>query len=425
MSAETPKLMPFQRKTVDFGVSNPYVIYALQQGLGKSFCALATAVETNSKTLIICPAYLRLKWKAEIEKFFPLKTVSLFNNDKEFYPLWDTDFAIISYHYVGKAGQLFEWADLVVADEAHYLKSMTAKRTEAFHKMIYENSIKRCLLLTGTPIKNRVYEFYSLIAICNYNPEIIESKFLDEFPSYVDFANHFSILEEFEMYRGNKRVWVQKWEGYRNVEELKTYLKNCYIRFTSDEVLDLPPYQEIDVPLSYEDNPELMEAFKAYTEGGEETSTASNVKAKAALAKVPFTAEYVKGLLEQCEQVVVYTDHVDASQELGKLLGVTGITGQTAMKVRQRMADEFMAGKTKVIVATIGSFSTGIDLFSASNMVFNDLVWVPGDLEQAMYRIRRIGQKFRCVFHYIMGSKQDFYIRNNLNEKIETIRNVI
>jgi SNF2 family DNA or RNA helicase len=417
-------LMPFQRQTVDFGIKNKYAIYALEQGLGKSFCALATAVESNSRCLIICPSYLRLKWKAEIKKFFPDKTVSLFKSDKEFYRVWDTDFVIISYSYLAKAEIFFEWADMVIWDEAHYLKSMEAKRTEAAHKLIYENSIKRCLLLTGTPILNRTHEFYSLIAMMNYRPDIVKSEFLEKFESYVDFANYFSYLQEYPVYRGNKRVMVQKWTGHRNVEELKKYLKNCYIRFSSDEVLDLPPYLEIDVPVSYEDNPELMEAFEEFSGDGN-SSVASNVKAKAALAKVPFTAEYVKDLMDQGEQVVVYSDHVDSCLALAEKLGVTGIHGGTDMKVRQKLADEFMAGKSQVIVATIGSFSTGIDLISAANMVFNDLNWVPGNMSQAMFRIRRIGQKRRCIFHYILGSIQDEIIRNSLKEKLDTIREVV
>lgn len=421
----TFKLMDFQRTTVDFGKNNPYSIYALQQGLGKSVCALATAVETKSTALIICPAYLRLKWKKEVEKFYPGSTVSLLENDKQFYKLWDTDFAIISYHYVGKSEVLFEWADMVIFDEAHYLKSMTAKRTEQSHRLIYENSIKRCLLLTGTPIKNRVYEFYSLLAICNYNPAIGKSDFLDKYESYVDFANHFSHLREFDIYRGNKRVKVQRWEGYKNLDELKKYLTNCYIRFSSDEVLDLPPYTEIEVPVSYDDKPELLSAFLEFTEGGEYTGITSDVKAKAAMVKAPATVEYVQSLLDQDEQVVVYTDHVESCLYIADKLGVPGITGQTDMDVRQRLADEFMEGKSKVVVATIGSFSTGIDLYSAANMVFNDFAFVPGDMEQAMYRIRRIGQTRRCIFHFMMGSIQDFKIWEILKEKLETIGAVV
>lgn len=423
------ELFPYQRETVEFGKKNKYCIYALQQGLGKSICALVTAMETNSNALIICPAYLRLKWQSEIRKFFPEETVSLFNSDKEFYTLFDTRFAIISYHYVEKAESLFQWADMVIVDESQAYKSMTAKRTEAFHKLIYENSVKRCLLLTGTPISNRVYELYSLLAICNYNPEIIESKFLSRFDSYVKFANHFSHLREFDVLRGNKRVKVQKWEGVKNLDELKNWIKNCYIRFKSEDVLDLPSYSEIEIPVSYEDTPELLEAFNRFTTKASDDDVVSGVdarvKAQAALAKAPFTVDYVKNIIDQGEQVVVYTDHVDSCKLIAEKLGVTPITGETQMSIRQRLADQFQKGESKVIVATIGSFSTGIDLFSSFNMVFNDLPFVPGVLEQAKFRIRRIGQKNRCIFHYILGSIQDQKILKILQEKIETIERVI
>jgi SNF2 family DNA or RNA helicase len=424
------ELMPYQRETVEFGKKNKYCVYALEQGLGKSYSALVTAMETNSNALIICPAYLRLKWKSEIKKFFPEETVSLFNSDKEFYPLFDTRFTIISYHYVEKAEKLFQWADMVIVDEVQHYKSLTARRTEAFHRLIYENSVKRCLLLTGTPISNRVYELYSLLAICNYNPEIEESKFLKRFDSYVKFANHFSHLREFEIYRGNKRVKVQKWEGVKNLEELKQILKDYVIRFKSEDVLDLPPYSEVEIPVSYDDKPELLEVFSRFTNNAFDEEVVKGVDAKvkagAALAKAPFTVDYVKGLIANDQKVVVYTDHVEACKFIAEKLGVTPITGETSMKVRQKLADDFMVSKDSlVIVATIGSFSTGIDLYSSFNMVFNDLPFVPGILEQAKYRIRRIGQNKRCVFHYILGSIQDQKILKILNEKFTTIRRVI
>lgn len=422
------QLMPYQRETVEFGKKNKYCIYALDMGTGKSYSALVTAMETNSNALIVCPSYLKLKWKSEINKFFPGETVSLFNSDKEFYPLFDTRFAIISYHFVEKAEPLFRWANMVIADECQLLKSMTSRRTEAFHRLIFENSVERCLLLTGTPILNRVYELYSLLAICNYNPGIVESKFLQRFDSYVKFANHFSHLREFEIFRGNKRVKVQKWEGVKNLEELKEWLKDFYIRFKSDDVLNLPPYEEIEIPVSYEDRPELMEVFNRFTGKSDDSVSGvdARVKAQAALAKAPFTVEYVKGLIDNDQKVVVYTDHVESCKLIAQKLGVTPITGETPMKIRQKIADDFMSLESeKVIVATIGSFSTGIDLYSSFNMVFNDLPFVPGVLEQAKFRIRRIGQNKRCIFHFILGSIQDQKILKILKEKITTIERVI
>lgn len=415
-------LLDYQRQTVDFGIKNKYCIYALDMGLGKTFTALTTAIETNSKTLIVCPSYLKLKWKSEIRKFFPDKTVDLYENAKDFYKPWDTDFVIISYSFVDKADMFFEWADMVIADECHQLKSIKAKRTEAFHRLIYENSIKRCLLLTGTPILNRVYELYSLIAICNYNPDIEESKFLKRFVSYVDFANYFSYLKEYEIFRGGRRVKVQEWTGSKNVDELKGYLKDIYIRFNSEDVLDIPPYVDIEVPVSFEDMPELLSEFDSFNE---ESSANSKAKSQAALLKVPFTIDYVKGLMESDRQVVVYTDHVESCEMLGKGLGVIGISGETPMKKREELAIKFMNGESKVIVATIGSFSTGIDLYSSFNMVFNDPNWVPGIMKQAKYRIRRLGQKNKCFFHHIIGTNQDKIINKKLEQKMAVIKEVL
>jgi SWI/SNF-related matrix-associated actin-dependent regulator of chromatin subfamily A-like protein 1 len=415
----------YQKGVIEYGIKNPYFINSMDVGLGKTLVSLEIAVRTKSKALIICPTYLMLKWESEIKKFFPDKIVSKLDHSDDFYKLWDTDFAIISYYHAPKADVLFEWADMVITDEAHYLKSMTTKRSEAIHKLVYENSIKRVTLLTGTPIQNRVYELYSLITLCQYNPLIEESAFLKKFPTYVDFANHFSYLKEFERNVGKKRIKIQQWEGVRNLPELKEWLKGIYIRLESDSVLNLPPYSEVEVPVSYEDNPELLEAFESFQGGGDKNSVVSTVKAEAALAKAPFTVDYVKDLLEKDLQVVIYSDHPSSAEFIAEKLGYTAITGATPMEYRQMMATRFQNGECKVLIATIGSFSTGIDLFSAQNMVFNDLNWVPGNIDQVKGRIRRLGQKKRCIFHYIIGSYQDTIILNRLEAKRETIRAVI
>lgn len=416
---------PYQRETIDYGIKNPYIINALEQGLGKTLCSVLNAWETKSKTLIVCPAYLRLKWKKEINKFVPNAVVSLFETDKEFYHLWDTDFAIISYYFAEKAEILFEWADMVICDEAHQIKTMTSKRSEAIHKFVYENSIKRVNLLTGTPIQNRVHEFYSLIALCQYNPKIEESSFLRKYPTYVDFANRFSFLEEYEIRTGSGRRKVQKWSGFQNIDELQSWLKGIYIRIEADSVLNLPPIVPIEVPVRYIDNPELLEAFETFSAKGENNSIQSRVKAQAALATAHFTAEYALNLLEQGISVVVYSDHPAAAELIAKKLGVTHIDGTTKMHIRQMLADRLQSGESDRIVATIGAFSTGIDLFESQNLILNDPPFVPGDLDQVYSRLRRRGQKHRVFVHKMIGSIQSEKIYDLLDEKNKTIKAVI
>jgi len=417
-------LYEYQRQTVDFGIKNSYCILALEVGLGKTICALTIGVQTESKMLIVCPSYLRFTWKNEIDKWFPHLKAEIYSTKKQIKkPVGDV--VIVSYGILEHCECLFEWADLVIADECQNLKSMQAKRTEAFHRLIYENNIKRLLLLTGTPILNRVYEFYSLIALCNYNPECKGTIFLDRFRSYVVFADYFSHRREFQMMVRNRRIKVVNWDGFKNVDELKTILRGIYIKFKAKDVLqDLPEKVFKDVLISNSEDKDLLAAFELVQSQDGMDRIQPTIKATSALSKVPFTVEYVKELLESVDKIIIYTDHVEAALALGRALKLKPITGATPMSERQRIANEFQNGSDKILVATYGSFSTGVTLTACSNMILNDMNWVPGVIEQAIGRILRIGQKSNCVIHRIFGSFTDQYISEKLSSKEETIKKV-
>jgi len=418
-------LYPYQKATVEFGIKSKYCILALEVGLGKTICALTIGVQTESKMLIICPAYLRFTWKNEIDKWFPHLKAEIHSTKKHIKKPTDSNVVIVSYGILEHCECLFEWADLVIADEAHNLKSMQAKRTEAFHRLIYENNIKRLLLLTGTPILNRVYEFYSLIALCNYNPEIKDSTFLKRFKSYVVFADHFSHRREFQMMVKNRRIKVVNWDGFKNVDELKTILRGIYIKFKAKDVLkDLPEKVFKDVLISNAVDKDLLAAFELVQSQDGMDRIQPTIKATSALSKVPFTVEYVKELLESVDKIIIYTDHVEAALALGRALRVKAITGATPMPERQRIANAFQNGSDKILVATYGSFSTGITLTACSNMILNDMNWVPGVIEQSIGRILRIGQRSNCVIHRIFGSFTDAYITEKLSSKESTIKEV-
>ena len=410
-----------QIESTKYAIKNKYCILALEGGLGKTKISIDAAVATKSKTLIVCPSYLRYKWKHEIDKWAPGSIVSLFKTAKDFYEVYDSDYVIIGYSMVHLAKALFEWADLVIADEAQNLKSMTTQRSEAFHRLIYEYSIKRCLLLTGTPVQNRLYELYSLMAVCNYNPEKPESAFLLRYPTYVDFAMKFCFKKQYDIVVKNRRRTVTEYHGARNLHELDQWLEGIFIGYKAEDVLDLPPHMHIDVPVAEIDMPELMIDFESFIK--ENKNTNPEIKKRAAMLTAPFTVEYAQNLLEnECKQIVIFTDHVESAEYIAKKMGVKAITGKTDMLVRDQMAIAFMEGRTNKIVATIGSMSTGVDLYAAADIVFNDPNYVPGVMEQAYWRIKRIGQKQTCRFHHMIGTLQGKHIRKILQEKIDTIQ---
>lgn len=419
-----PPLKTYQTEAIFYAEKNPYSILALDPGLGKSRVAIEVRENHQCNCLVICPSYLILNWVKEIKLWSDTKDVQIttFTSGKQIYEPCDSDYVITSYDLVQKAEHLFEWADMVILDEAHAIKSMKAKRSQFIHKNIYENSIKRVHLLTGTPIKNRTAEFYSLLSICHYNPLGPETQFLGIYPSEIDFADHFSYREEYTMEINNRFVTILKWNGLKNVEELKTHLEGKYIRIKSSDVLNLPPVTYKSILISDSPDKELLDAFNShFHESKGNDSVNPTAKAEAALKKVPFTIKYARDLLEERECVLIYTDHVMSAEALAREFNVRAITGKVPSNIRSQMADKFQAGEGKVLVATIGSMKEGKDLYRSKDIILNDLPWIPGDLKQVIHRISRLGQTSPCNIHKIFGSPQDSYINDVLEEKMKTI----
>lgn len=410
----------------DYLIKHPYSIAAVDPRLGKSRTIIDIQQKLKNNCLVICPGYLTLNWKKEILKWASKDVqVTVFRKGSEIYEPCDSDFVVISYDLVKKAEHLFEWADMVTIDECHSLKAMSAKRTEFIHRCIFENSIKRVHPISGTIIKNRVREFYSQIAMMYYDPRLKEPEFLEKYPDEITFADHFSYRKEFKVKIVDKKGRkyskpVAKWEGLKNVDELKSYLKGRYIRIKADDK-DLPPVIEKEILISDTNDKSLLDAFNNYFEGEGMDSVKSDIKVQAALKKVPFTIKYVEDLLETVKCVLIYSDHRQPIEEIAKHFGVPAITGKMSGQSRAVLAADFQAGNRKILCATIGSLKEGHDLFRAKDIVLNDISWVPGDLKQVINRIRGLGQKGTRTVHKILGSPQDYKINQALKEKIETI----
>lgn len=432
-----PDLTETQRRAISYATENKYCILALDPGLGKSRCLIELRERLQNNCLVICPSHLILNWVKEI-KLWASKDVQIttFRAGKDIYDVCDADFVITSYDLIQQAPHLFEWADIVGIDEAHAIKSMEAKRSTFVHKNVYESSVDRVVELTGTPIKNRVKEFYSLLALTHYNPAIAGSEFLDLYPSEIDFADRYSDRDEYTMEINNRWVTIVKWTGLKNTEELKEHLKNRYFRVRSEDVLDLPPVSYKQLLISDTPDEKLIEAFYSYfadednfdPEEDYTTRRARNTssvmpehKAVAALKKVPFTIKYAKDLLEETGCVLIYSDHVQAAEEIARAFKVKALTGKVPSHVRSQMADAFQAGEGEVLVATIGSMKEGKDLFRSNQLIFNDFSWVPGDMKQVIHRIQRMGQKSHCTVHRILGSPQDEKILEAIEEKLAVI----
>jgi len=434
MLRDDVKLYPYQHIGTAFIKEHRYVLIGDEMGLGKTLQAIAAMVELE-QVLVVCPAMLRVTWEKEVRKFSNMSVRKvLVNFDYSRIP----KIVVVSYEGLKNIPRDLN-PDMVVFDECHYLKNPKAARTKAAHEFIWEVRPEYCVGLSGTPIRNNVGEFYSILKMLSYNPVSSNGMPIAEKSQYA-FSLRFSqpITRTITIGKKGKddrrrTIEITEFKGLRNKEVLKKYLKNKYIRRTSKGVLDLPPLVSKTINLTDRDSPTsklLLEEWNRWVKEGKMGEHTTQLKVASAMEKVPYTCKYLFNMLEQGEKVVLFSDHIAPITAIMNTLIKANIkcgriTGQDTQKARQEAIEEFQSGSSRVLCCSIKAASTGLTLTAARNLVFNDLSWTPGDIEQARKRIHRIGQDHACFIHYMSMGDIDSNIQEKLREKAELMRKIL
>jgi len=388
---------PFQHAGVGFFNLNPYSMNADEAGAGKTLMALKSVLDRQLTPTIICPGYLAANWRREIAK----------------YCIGDTSkYRIQTYSQTAPFDT--RGTDCLIIDESAYIKSPDAQRTQKVAALVRDGGFDAVHLLNASPIKNRVPDLYPQLWI-------ISKSFREMFPTYTSFAGTF--CDEKRGYQGHT-----KYVGVKNLDQLKTLLKPLMIRRMIADLVGLPDKTNKKVVVSYGEDVELQREWEKHIVG--KAGRDSTAKLRSAIAKAPFTAEYVYDLVVSgSHPIVVFSDHPDALDIIyGKLTERRlrcRVVGAIDPSLRQQYVDEMQNGEIEVLLCSIPAFSTGWNGTAARHMVFNDICWGPEDLYQASRRILRIGQKFCVFYHFIVGSKVDDAIINNVTGKQETIHKVL
>ena len=415
------QLEDYQLKGIKYALKHHYSVNASGLGTGKTLMGLTTAYFHQSKidkfpVLLVVPSCVRYNWEREIHRTsaVPKKVVQLRDAHVE-----DCDFAICTYDYLRvKYKALKGKFRMAIFDEAHALKNITTKITLVAHEFLEKEQFDLAVFLTGTPIKNRVSEIYSLLCLCAYNPRMTSGvDVIDEY-SYYEFCNRFCFVSVKRLRSGRR---IKEFYGLKNKPLLNTLLKDKFFRVESDVLgLDKPILNYVEV--KFKKDTELVAAWENFNRGKGKNST---VKKEAALFQAKYTKDYTNELINSGHSpVVIFTDHVDSAELISK--GVKGqcrfIHGKVSDSDRASAVDLFQKGELDAIVLTYGTSSTGINLQNSNQMVLNDLPWVPEDLTQALARTRRKGQKKQCFYHIVTGGKMTKYIQENiLNPKKKTL----
>jgi len=432
-------LFPYQKIGVGFLAEPKHpskaALLADEPGLGKTCQAIRAACALSAKKiLIVCPASLRLNWKRELELWLTDKTLKIqpifSGNDRI---ASNADILIISYDLLsyganklnsgllahGRLGAQIADRKFAVGifDEAHYLKSRSALRT---HVALGNQGIARnCMykfFLTGTPILNRPIELYPILKVCA--PSVIQP--------------HLSHRAYAERYCGGYFDGYSFWDrGASNVEELGSRLQESgfMLRRTKETVLPELPEKTFQV-VSLETNARLIKLMSEYEEADHtdhgNMGEMARIRHEIAFEKIPQCVSIIKDFLETGKQLVVFAHHRVLLMALYKEFGGSYIDGATPPQRRQHEVDQFQNGTNQIFIGQIQAAGTGITLTAASHVIFCEPSWVPGEIDQAVDRCHRIGQRSAVLAQFlVVADSLEEKMMRQLASKTRTIEKII
>jgi SWI/SNF-related matrix-associated actin-dependent regulator 1 of chromatin subfamily A len=418
-----------QKEAIQKLVENKKFILADDMGLGKTTSTIIAALESSSKkVLIICPATLKINWKREIENYSD-KSVYIAEG-KNFST--ESDFVIINYdiiknfHDTKKKGEsqiLDANFDLVVVDEAHYIKNATAQRTKLINDIV--KKVDRIWLLTGTPMTSRPIDYFNLLSL-------IDSPVAKNWMAYA-----IRYCQGYQFNVGGRKVWNVM--GASNLEELRDRTLGLTLRRLKEDVLDLPDKIITPVYLRLKSKlyEEVMGDYYNWYEGNPEESKSLTVqftkltKIRQIIAdeKITQTIELAENIIEQNKKVIIFCNFTDSLNKIVEHFGKAAVKvdGSMSKPQRQHSVDSFQENdKIKVFVGNIKAAGVGLTLTAAEAVIMNDLSFLPSDHAQAEDRAYRYGQKNNVLVYYpIFENTIEGIIYDILNNKKQVIATVM
>lgn len=402
--------LPFQKAGIEFLCRNPNInsLIADPPGLGKTIQAIGFANRFGLENiLVVCPASLINNWKREIEKWYlGHKNIQVIISGKQELDR-KCNINIISYSliinreihkFLQKRGP-----HLLILDESQYLKNIEAKRTQAIYgKKLIADKSRYVIPLSGTPIVNRPKEIYATVnALC---PQAIN--FMAYEPFAMRYCGAYWDLDGFHD------------DGATNLNELGRRLRDDFmLRRKKEEVLkDLPDKFVNTVYLDPDGNAKRiikeMSTFSAeeiLKKSGVATSFEglSTMRKDLGLAKIPMAIEYLKTVLDGGrDKICVFAHHrevLDGLYEAFAEYHPIMIHGGIPKNFRQSYVDSFQEDKKhRIFLGSITACGTGITLTASDYLAFVEPSYVPGENEQVIDRIHRIGQKNHVLAEYLL-----------------------
>jgi superfamily II DNA or RNA helicase len=440
--AFTATLRPYQQD----GLNWLWTLHGLQlggcladdMGLGKTIQVLAFLDQLKAKsrqearppcTLLVIPASLLANWISEFARFAPRLSLFVahpdFHRPKRLAPpsaeqLAALDVVLTTYALVGRHDWLGQqhW-DYIILDEAQAIKNPASKQTKAVKQLSAGNRI----VMTGTPVENRLADLWSLFDFIN--PGLLGSsqeftgfsKLLrDDAQGYARLRRVTSpfILRRLKTDRSiitdlPDKVEVKTWSA---MSKKQAVLYDQLLSQLQTELQDTTGIQRKGLILS------ALLRFKQICNHPAQYLGLDSFDEKES-GKFQRLREICATIEEKRERVLVFTQFKEMTEPLARFL--TTLFGREGLILHGSIP----AGKRKQLIAAFQGRSyvpffvlslkaggVGLNLTAANHVIHFDRWWNPAVENQATDRAFRIGQTKNVMVH-------KFLTQGTIEEKID------
>lgn len=439
----TAKLRDYQKRGFSWLVQNIKTgfgsILADDMGLGKTLQVLTTIQYFKQEgylekehVLVIAPTSLLTNWQEEIRKFTPDLTSYIFHGThrrftKKKYDVYLTSYGILRSDLAKFKKQ--KWF-LCIIDEAQNIKNPGTKQTKAVKSI----KAKHKIAMSGTPVENRLSEYWSIFDFTNKGYLTSLKNFRQNYIIPIEKEKNQDTLNNFRQI--TQPFILRRLKSDKNIiKDLPDKIVNdIYCNLTKEQVA---LYKEtLDSSMAEVEENEgikrrglvlkLINSLKQICNHPSQF-TKSSTQDIGESGKTEVLMYTLENILQANEKVLIFTQYVKMGDIIKKLVEnkfseeVLFLHGSLSRSKRDELIKKFQNNpQNRIFIISLKAGGTGLNLTAAQNVIHYDLWWNPAVENQATDRAYRIGQKENVmVYRFITKGTFEEKINEMIHDKEE------
>jgi superfamily II DNA or RNA helicase len=446
----------------------PVTLLADDVGLGKTISAGLIISELMKrskvkKVFVVCPNILIPQWVEELDSKFAISAYGGSGSNIRWASKRDESVIVTTYQSATGFLDSLETGlfDMLILDEAHKVRNLHGtkkppKMATAIYKALEARMFKYVLMLTATPIQNRLWDIYSLIdclavARGHRNPLGSPDSFADR---YIDdgrvnarklrphVADEFRKIVGTYMFR-TRRVDAQLAFPDRKVQNYPvtpTADENRLQQLIGRHIHEFSALAQTSLLVALMSSPQAlaMQLQNMASKGTASEALAKEVDALAARVSTPAKVAAVLRVINDLKaqgphwRMVIFTTRTETQEMIGRVLERNGvrfgfIRGAEATRNRQTI-ERFRKDDPEInVIVSTDAGAEGVNLQASNILVNYDLPWNPMIVEQRIGRVQRIGSKFKNVWvaNIVHDQSPEQKIVVRLLEKLQVIAHTV